>query len=56
MLVEITRNCVIDAKTNAVIGEIIDVSEDKALQLAQANACKQAPEGATVGKPKKAAK
>lgn len=53
MLVEITRSCVVSKDQNAVKGEIIDVSEDKARELAQANACDKAPEGAKVGKPSK---
>ena len=52
MLIEITRDCVVATGQNAVKGEVIDVSEDKARELAYANAATEAPEGAKVGKPK----
>lgn len=53
MKVKITRDCVISKDQTGVRDEIVDVSEDKARELAQANACDEAPEDAKVGKPSK---
>ncbi|MBY6104902.1 hypothetical protein KUW19_00200 [Ferrimonas balearica] len=55
MKIEFLRNAGIDAKTDAVTGEVIEVEKHIAHALIQCGAAKLADEGAKVGKPAKKA-